>query len=102
MEERKRDTLGKFSSSSSRISNRSDFFKWFNDGRKLEDPPQVGFRNDHCNYEFLDVGAEAELKDNNKSDMSQSWKMGRRIVELEVLAKGMYVAPASVLSTSQI
>ena len=94
----KRDKFGKFISSIPKIkkSKRSDFFKWFNEGKKLvmADPPQLaqaGLRNDHKNYEIedmLDIGAEIELK--NDTGRSESWKVGRRVVELEVLAKGMY------------
>ncbi|VDI64533.1 Hypothetical predicted protein [Mytilus galloprovincialis] len=94
MEQRKRNTFGKFSRSKSadKKSSRSDYFKWLNDGRKLEDSPQVGLRNDHGNYvyEYLDVGAEAELEGDNTSDLSKSWTIGRRIVEWNMLSEGMY------------
>ncbi|CAG2250117.1 unnamed protein product [Mytilus edulis] len=94
MEQRKRNTFGKFtrSKSADKKSSRSDYFKWLNDGRKLEDSPQVGLRNDHGNYvcEYLDVGAEAELEGDNTSDIPKSWAIGRRIVEWNILAEGMY------------
>ncbi|CAG2187719.1 unnamed protein product [Mytilus edulis] len=53
MEQRKRNTFGKFSRSKSadKKLSLSDYFKWLNDGRKLEDFPQVGLRNDQGNYE---------------------------------------------------
>ncbi|VDI31558.1 Hypothetical predicted protein [Mytilus galloprovincialis] len=85
MEQRKRNTFRKFSRSKSadKKSSRSDYFKWLNDGRKLEDSPHVGLRNDHGNhvYEYLDVWAEAELEGDNTSNVSKSWIIGRKIVD---------------------
>ncbi|VDI03446.1 Hypothetical predicted protein [Mytilus galloprovincialis] len=59
--------------------------------------------NDHGNYvyEYLDVGAEAELEGDNTSDVSKSWTIGRRIVEWNILSEGMYCCTLQV-STSPV
>ncbi|CAG2218616.1 unnamed protein product [Mytilus edulis] len=56
-----------------------------------KDPEVVGVFNDHSNYfhNHTDIAAEAEITD-PLYGKQQSWGLGRRIVELDLLAVGMY------------
>ncbi|XP_071139647.1 uncharacterized protein, partial [Mytilus edulis] len=85
-----RDVTGKFGKASVKKNKRSNFFKWSNE-LKQKDPEVVGVFNDHSNYfhNHTDIAAEAEFTD-PLYGKQQSWGLGRRIVELDLLAVGMY------------
>ncbi|VDI29330.1 Hypothetical predicted protein [Mytilus galloprovincialis] len=85
-----RDVTGKFGKASIKKNKRSNFFKWSNE-LKQKDPEVVGVFNDHSNYfhNHTDIAAEAEFTD-PLYGKQQSWGLGRRIVELDLLAVGMY------------
>ncbi|CAC5370270.1 unnamed protein product [Mytilus coruscus] len=74
-------------------SKRSNFFKTLNRSIKLQNT------NDHTyvKHNYVDIGAEEEVEDEIEGMMIDSnWQVGRRIVELGVLAEKMYCCRCNV------
>ncbi|CAC5422659.1 unnamed protein product [Mytilus coruscus] len=74
-------------------SKRSNFFKTLNRSIKLQNT------NDHTyvKHNYVDIGAEEEVEDEIEGMVIDSnWQVGRRIVELGVLAEKMYCCRCNV------